>query len=297
MVQNCGFGAFCFPFITIGDEPKKIAETHQADGNWIRDILFRVELPNKTILVTDDGMIGILTTERSEALRFLNIVFATAIVENIHLPRLATDLDLFPIIVDNEKNQIKIATLKTTGRNVISVERDTPGQSHRVNLVDRQFIPINKAKEWIHASNHNFTRTEFVDDLLLLADGFSLFLDHSYQASFLFGWMLVETFLDRIWDNYVKTLDRKGDERDNLKNTRNWSAYHHIEVFSMNGRISNNLRETLVKLRKTRNEIIHARKPISREDAGECCLLALDIISNQIHGKDPFYGLPADRQL
>lgn len=285
-----GFGAFCVPFITISDTNTTLTPSKQIDGKWIRNVIFTIDFTNYSFLVTDDGFFGVIGLSKEESLKVLNTIFASSILELEFNAKVATSRDLLELDYNSSDKKIFIEHMNTTQRNVISFERDTPGVEHRINTIDRTKIAINTAKDWISSGNR-YVNTEFTDDLLLLAEGFTLLLDQAYRAAFLYSWMLIETFIDKLWQEYAKSLERSSDERKDLFSHRNWFIYHQIEVFSFLGKMSNNSRYMLTKLRKKRNEVIHAKKEISKDEAIKCFVVAKMILLNRSEQKEPFEGI------
>ena len=81
-----------------------------------------------------------------------------------------------------------------------------------------------------------------------------LFIIESYEGAYLYGWMLIENFLDQIWEEYIESLQRSKQDKQALKDHRSWITYHHIEMLSEIGKINPIVRNLLNKLRK--NEMI-----------------------------------------
>lgn len=284
-----GFGAFCVPFVTISDTTAVLKPTKQIDGKWIRDVVTISSFSDCKILVTDDGFFGVIGMSKLESLKMLNLIFANSLFTMDFLAKVASNLDLIEFEHNSEKT-LTMGHMKTTQRNVISFERDTSGASHRVNRINRTQIKIETTKQWVDGG-HDLSKTNFVNDVLLLAEGFTFVLDEQYRAAFLYCWMLIETFVDELWQDYAKSLERTSNEKKDLFSHRNWFVYHQIEVFSFIGKMNKSSRDILTTLRKKRNEVIHAKQEITEKEAIDCLVVAQKIIENRINGKEPFYNI------
>lgn len=104
--------------------------------------------------------------------------------------------------------------------------------------------------------------------------------------------MITETFLSKLWEEYVNSLKaRTSEERDSLTNHRSWTSHHHVEMFAVIGKINMTVRNLFNKLRKIRNDIVHKKRPVTRDEARGCLRVAIVIILNRLNSQDPFLNL------
>ena len=102
--------------------------------------------------------------------------------------------------------------------------------------------------------------------------------------------MIVETFLARLWDEYVDSLERTKNDKDALKDFRSWTSYHYIEMFSVLGKITGETRDILNSSRKKRNQVVHERREVDKQEAYDCLNMARKILRNRIETPDkPFF--------
>jgi hypothetical protein len=118
--------------------------------------------------------------------------------------------------------------------------------------------------------------------MILLFDGFTLYLKNAFIGSSLYAWILIETFLSKLWEDHVKSLERSREDKTSLRNFNLWTSYHYIEMFAIMDKIDTTSRNHLHNLRKKRNSIVHDRKEVNREDAFSCLSTASNILRNRV---------------
>jgi len=285
-----GHGVFCYPHITVHNT--SIELPYQAPTKEIRrKIKLNYELPSLQILVTDDGFFGVLSDESSTR-KFLEIVFATMLIyKNIPAEQFSVH-DMIQFKWEKGSDEIEIPQFLPTPRNHIAFERDVKETFFRLKKFKRTLVTEQDLRSILNTSYEYSKNYELSNELILLAQGWSLFSNDSLNATFLYGWMLIETLLDKMWRHYIATLQRTSDEKDDLKSHRNWSAYQQIEAMSFIGKMNDKTRKLLTYLRKKRNAIIHDMYQVTREESQNCLETAFRIIRNQLESRDPFYSVP-----
>jgi hypothetical protein len=129
-------------------------------------------------------------------------------------------------------------------------------------------------------------------DLILLFDGFTLYYKGAYTAAYLYGWMMIETFVGKIWDNYIESINRSRRDKHTLKDNNRWTTYHHVEMLSVVNKMDDRARDLLYKLRQKRNSIVHDRREVNESDARNCLFIADRIIRNRFNNPDtPFVNI------
>lgn len=110
--------------------------------------------------------------------------------------------------------------------------------------------------------------------------------------------MLIETFLGKIWEEYVNTLNRPNQEEKSLKDHRSWTTYHYIEVLSTVGIMQPKVRVLLHKLRKKRNQIVHEKGQVNQDESYWCIRAADSMIKNKRRRfRNPFQGIEHNHLL
>lgn len=288
-----GEGAFFYPFVTV-DNSSKVLTTPPSE--FERKIVVKHKVGDIDILVTDDGLIGIIGSERERAYRFLRIILATALYWNIQSQQPGIN-DYCKIRWEVGSDLLIIVSYKEPSlRNMISLQR---GQSMQlIQELDRTLVSPDELRKLVDRAYEFLTKPESGDDLLLLAEAWSLMYEGKYNASFLYSWMLIEAFIDRVWDKHVESLTGwSSDDKDELKKGRNWTAYNRTEVFAMLGFMDTESRKVINKLRKKRNDIVHDRESVNQDDLKDCVIAAGRILYNQVHRPDqPFFDIERKRR-
>ena len=102
----------------------------------------------------------------------------------------------------------------------------------------------------------------------------------------------METFLARLWDEYVDSLKRTSNDKEALRDFRSWTSYHYIEIFSVLGMIDDETRDILNSSRRKRNKVVHDRIEVSKQEAYDSLDVARKILRNRIETPDrPFFRI------
>ena len=254
-----------------------------------------VNVNGNTVVATDDGFIGIFHKSKKEALMILNTLFATiSLPWGIPGSLLAMhDLCLLTYYPKKWLLDIKLSTIQSE-RNMFSFMRDREGSYALWKVIERTAITTGQFRDnmvsfayTVLSKHHALNR-----DLVLLFEGYTLLSKDSLNGAYLYGWMMIETFLDELWGEYIDSLNYNREERDSLKHHDKWTSHHQIEVFSLLNRLDLNSRNLLNRLRKTRNKIIHDRYNVSVNQTDECLGTAYRILRNRVRNpRDPLSNI------
>ena len=280
-----GFGAFCYPTITVCDSTAELSKSPDIkDGKFRRVIVLIHELPKFKVLVSDDGFIAPLINDKEKAREFLHIVFASALLHGFAW-RQTFDADICNFSWEKDSMIIDIPSMRPTERNYIAFQRDNEVSLKTFKKFPRDLVKLDTMRFILNKSYEFSTNPQLSEDLVLLNEGWSLIYDEVFRAGFLYSWMLIESFLERAWYGYVDSLGISSDDKKNLKSHARWTAYHYIEVLFMLGKLTPETRKILHSYRKKRNDIIHDRIPVLKEEAVDCLQFALKIIINLLNVK------------
>ena len=281
-----GKGAFFFLFVTVGEK----ADIGSPPGQFLRNVVLSHKLEETELVVTDDGFIGFNSQDDSRVLELLNAIFATALTWNAPAQLAHSQRDLCSFVqVDSDRINIS-RWGGLSGRNTAAIERDINHSNWK--QYERFLITPDVLRQLIDRAGQYLGKPNLLKDLLLLAEGWSLQFEQSAKrAAYLYSWMVVETVLEQMWREYVSSLGRTGQDKENLENSRNWTTYHYIETFGMLGRITEQTRIRLNNLRKLRNAVAHDALEPDLQDVKNCMTLAKKMIVNRLDGKSPFDGV------
>lgn len=277
-----GVGAFFYPPIAVVRGSSTLGNI-QRYGK--RHVNVRVDV-NRTssFIATDDGFIGTLLLDEEKAFEVLNTLFAIMSLTWGIPGFVLTKDDLSTFTYSPKEWSLDIHIVKPqVERNMFSFMRD-----NEVTYPIWRFIPMRTAitsdqfrtmvfQGYLVLSRHQ----ELNRDLLLLFEGYTLLSKGALNGAYLYGWMMIETFLDELWGQYVDSLNRSKKEKKSLKHHDGWTSYNQIEVFSLLERIDPDSRVLLNRLRKTRNDIVHKRRNVSVDEANECLGSAFRILRNR----------------
>lgn len=180
-------------------------------------------------------------------------------------------------------------------RNRDALMRDDPrSNQHKAwSKPKRTQLRIDRCKEILDRAQDYMTNPELHNDLILVFQGFTLVLRGAFRAAFLYGWMIIETFLAKLWDDYVNSQKGKpGQGNAPLKNSSQLAINDIIINFTNAGTISRRLSNLFHKMRKKRNDIVHDRVSVDIDEAAGCLQVATLIIRNRLHNlQSPFLDI------
>jgi hypothetical protein len=262
-------------------------------GDMRREIRIKTEVHNiGRIMVTDDGFVC-LFVEDQKTIDFLNTLFASAnILWGIqgYVARLE-ELCNFEVVPDT--NYIKIVGYTEIERNILSLQRDGDDRAFEIwKNSHRRLITPSMMEQTINFADKVLSNKDLYMDLVLLFDGLTLKYRGAYTAAYLYSWMMIETFLGKIWNEYVDSMDRSRRDKASLKDHNRWTTYHHIEMLSAVSKMDDATRDLMHRLRQKRNSIIHERRQVSESDARDCLLVADKVLRNRFNDpKTPFLNI------
>jgi hypothetical protein len=316
-----GFGAFIFPErVTVSDRSPKLGDLKGPDpilsyknqeplyerrspaGKGIsvsttdvsrtREVVVEHKFPSgKEVIVSDDGFVGVFMP-KDEAVSFLNIIFATAFTWGIR-GELLQESDVCEFEWNTNSKLIRITSYDIMSeRNRDALMRDDPTSNQYVlwSQPDRLQLKIDHCKTILNRSEDYWTNPELHNDLILIFEGFTLILRGSFRAAFLYGWMIIEIFLGKLWDLYVNSQKGNNPSKGKtLKNSNKLDSKDIICGFATNGTISGTVSNLFHEMRKKRNKIIHARDSVNVDEAYGCVRVATLIILNRLRNpQSPF---------
>ena len=294
MVRRTGFGAFFHPPMFVRESSTDLLGI--TEGSNKRKIMCNFIFEDDfQVLVTDDGFVAPLTERKVIALDYLNVLFSVFITK-FHEARYVTieDLTLFAWDGPNDILEIDLQSSPTL-RNLFEIKRSNHGSFSDWQLIKRQEVDVHFMANMLSLVYDFYTNQDTKTNLLLIGESSSLYFDRHFSASFLSSWLVIESLLENQWYEYVTSLNRSKEELDALQNHNSWTVSNFIEVFSFLGKIDSDTRETLNKLRKIRNNIVHRttrkKNAVGTEEAHNCLSVAIDMVYNQLNQVNIFKDL------
>ncbi len=239
---------------------------------------------NSKIFISKDGLICHDLTDNIKSDEEALVILSHHINSFLGLLNLG-GLFYFPV---SEK---EITHIKREGNQIeqISGGGDEYSESTLNRAMQRYTIPINPMTEWIefpwvslkirkveelrnaydlgkHITNHtNFKK----DSQIIALEAYMNYTLHKWINALLLGWTFIEILIDECWKKEViKAIEvdefgRKG----RLKDNRTYTAAIKIEYLFSKSIFDKKLYNNLNKLRKVRNDFIHAGNFIMESDA------------------------------
>jgi hypothetical protein len=271
---------------------------HVMDDNSMRTRQMVVEYKNRSgtpVIISDDGFVVVLIKSREEALSFLNTIFATMVTYDVQ-GEAVQDSDLCGFQWDSNSGLIGIIEYDILSMRVrFSLTRDDPNSNQFSSWRNhpRQRLRIDRWKEILERAYDYTTKPDLHNDLILVYEGYTLLLGGAFKGAYLYGWMIIENFLSKLWETYVESLEgRSIKDKDALTNHNTWTNHHHIEMLSVAGKINKpTVRNLFNRMRKIRNDAMHNRKNISSDEAAGCLRASVVILLNRLNNQDPFLDL------
>jgi hypothetical protein len=193
-----------------------------------------------------------------------------------------------------ESQYIKITGYAFVERNILSFQRDIPDKAAFENWKNglRRLVRPSDMEQMIKFADHVLSNEDMQMDMVLLFDGFTLEYKGAYTAAYLYAWMMIETFLAKIWNEYVDRTNRSAKDKNTLKDHNRWTTYHHIEMHSAMNKMNDTTRDLMHRLRNKRNSIVHKRYEVNQDEAHQCLLVADKIVRNRFNNPSaPFVDI------
>jgi hypothetical protein len=323
LTPDC-FGTFIYPQpVTVTDGNSTVLEPSEPDPSQgrSRQVLERRELSNHErqfvmdddssrtrqmvveyknrsgtpVIISDDGFVGVFIKSRQEALSFLNTIFATMVTYGVQ-GEAVQDSDLCGFQWESNSGLIRITEYDILSMRVrFSLTRDDRNSNQFSSWENhpRTRLTPDRWKEILERAYDYTMKPDLHNDLILAYEGYTLLLAGAFKGAYLYGWMIIENFLSKLWETYVKSLEgRSSDENKTLTDNKSWTSYLDIEMLSIVGKIKiPKVRKLFNNMRKLRNEVVHNRKDISIEEARGCLRASVIILLNRLRNQDPFLDL------
>lgn len=282
-----GYGTYFYPPIWIDAIPK-LDFREKASGGLFRlheNELFSVPYKENMIVMKRGGFITVTESDKLKAKDFLNEIFATALIKGI------------PSYAVRETELDNVTVEENTGRMVgYASQMDSMRSTIRERLSDtsislfrfeREIVSQGKIREIIEESERITSKELDKNQLLDLLESYTHFHNAEYRQSFVFSWLILEREISRLWVEYLKNEEIKGERKRSLSNTASWTIHIIMETLTLVGIIDARFYLTLKKFRNKRNRVIHRGENVTLEDAEECHRIAFDLITrsqgNYVH--------------
>lgn len=294
---HIGNGSFFYPPIVVYEQEAE-KKLRKPTGFCIRKIVVNYVCDSDLrVLVTDDGCVCPIFKNYTKPFDFLNVLFATFTTKGyVAHHMIPSDFSAFSWNDGDDYVKVNNASILQSMRSQFERKRDGDNATFMEwELMDR--IPVHKSvmESLLGVAYRFYKNQESKEDVLLFGETFGLYFDEMYKASFLYSWMLIENFLERSWIEYVDSLSLKATENKILKEFVRQTSDNYIKMFTKLEMIDTKGCQALKKLRELRNQIIHYKQPINRDEAYEAMKISLEILYNRFNRVNPFKDIKLEK--
>jgi hypothetical protein len=221
---------------------------------------FNFEFIGRPITIDSNGFVGLQTTDKTAALKNLNIIFGTAVLNGI---------DCFKA---NESDVEEIRFESTSSKMVFLSElhyfspRGYLSGKGIINVSELRDIPVEKIQEILRRAELIISH-DVSADFLLWFEAYDHFRNEEDDQSFVLNWIVIERHLYRL----LTELARNGRIDENKREKLDGLGVKFLLLFLRVAEcIDENDYSILAKLNLNRNKLVHKGIPVSRGVAKNC---------------------------
>jgi hypothetical protein len=220
-----------------------------------------------------NGFLAIGEPDRVRATRFLNEIMAVTLLSGE--PRLAF-----------KEQELGFAEINAQTKEIESW--GSPGVSVRAPLFEERWRPtitggsprgtigLEEFRKWMARAQEICQDPDLSESLVFLLEAHTHLQNSSYLESLVLSWVVIEKHLFRVWEKYLKAERFPRDRRDKLSD--GFSVDSIIEVMNITGHLSLEDYQTLMPIKKIRNEIVHEGRDVTKEEAERSMTAALKTV-------------------
>ncbi len=276
-----GYGTFFYPPVWIGDIPERtfIQKVNRMQFPFPSK-LFDLTFNGMKVIVNSDGFIGIENESKEQATEILNTIFGMSVLYDetcfaVREHELA-DINIDPNSLAITSTSIIISSQRT--RMLLEESFSSPFMSHR-----RNNIVEDKIKEIIRKTEKINTNKDLTEQLIFLLEGYTHFKNSEFSQSFIINWLIIEKYLFKLWEEFIKEKRISGERKNKLlKNTNQWGADVVLETLNLNDKIDDNNYNLLNELKGKRNGFVHRRLFIDKPTSKILLDLCFKIVRNNV---------------
>ncbi len=277
-----GFGVYLYPPVWVDEVPK--IPFNQRIWSEIA-ILFGQKAVETTyngnvLIITKDGFIAVGIDDKYEALKELNTIMASALINEIPATSIK-EFELGEVTIDVQTKAITSSLIRLSSlRNIFGssiAQLLIHRESHRGIISSKTLLSIIKIAEKISKDDELRVLS------LILLEAYTHLINMEYSAAFLLSWYIIEHDLMVKWDKMLNNRGITGERKRKLRSHLLYkTADRVIEILNLLSKIPDDDYSELMKLKDIRNDIIHNGKTPSKKDAEKCFDSAIDIIKRLI---------------
>ncbi|AIF69452.1 hypothetical protein PAP_05205 [Palaeococcus pacificus DY20341] len=276
-----GYGTYVYPPVWVGEAPEfSFVQKVMGNNFFIPKIVLKTKFNNKPLIIRSDGFVGIVHENKEDVLKWINVIFGTALLLDkfscyfVRESEIAS-IEVNPTTMEIAGMRIPLTTLRT-------YQVDPIVSKHVFHLKREKVIPKEDIKEAIKIAELISKNKELADEIIFLLSGFTHYQEHEYQQAFIATWIVIEKYLSQLWENFIRRRNLSKRRREKLTNSLLWRTDHILETLNLTGKLDEDVYRLLMDLKSKRNKFIHEGKPIKKEDAGKVLSFAILILREEI---------------
>lgn len=281
MPDLVGYGTYYYPPIWVNKIPERtLRQTiwgYFPSPNKIFDTSFN----GIKIIVDSDGFIGIITENKKQTIRILNMIFGLSFISGINCVA-ANESEVAEIKIDPNSLEIHSKLMKSSSLQTQRWDLVVPFGPSTVNYYHRKIINEDVIKDSINKAEKISNYEDLTSQLIFLLEGHTYNANSEYSQSFIINWIIVEKYLSNLWNDLLekKVVSRKRKKK--LTEGIFWGIDTILETLNLGGNIDKNTYDLLMQLKKKRNKFVHEGIPIDQLSSEKLLNFCSDIVKDNL---------------
>jgi hypothetical protein len=250
------FGYLWMPPITISDSIASFSTTYVIDRVY-KGIRMLVDDLGYFWLVISDKPWDYPKDKQNQAIGILNEIMAVANLHGFKATSVTLDSLNYGLFDQKTEDIVSQMWAFTTGRGglisrILSHSKlefhSNPRKIQEISKSDLESIIMNSEKMTINTIMRSY--------LMVFLDSCTHYYNEEYVPSFLLGWMLIEKYVDEVWESFLTDSSISKKRREKLTGPF-WTADDKIESLNLMEKIKTERYKKIMKFKQTRNKILH----------------------------------------
>lgn len=288
-----GFATYFYPPVWIGELPSQTLRERLTGASLSPAVssnkAFAGEYKKAKVVVNNDGLLAIGIEDKERALYAFNEIMVAALLLGVRTLAVR-EAELGEAEIDPEK-----LTIAGHSMPIISLRTKLAEEYMRLYPssipFERQVISPDGIAKIVRIAEELTADPTSSTVLLMLLEGYTHFQNGEYTQSVIMTWVVIERWLDSLWQDFIKHKGIAGKRKQKLVESIFWTADVILETLNLAGKLQNDVFEKIVGLKRIRNNILHDGIRATKEEAEGCMnlasrLLAGDVVSANQSSKD-----------
>jgi len=274
-----GLCSIMYPPIWIGEMPKPTFRQKASSFIVQNKIAFDGKYGEKVLVIYNDGFLFVSEPDRAKATRTLNELMATML---LHGKRAFAfrEQELGKASIDPESKEFR--SYEPPGSPLrLALSGEKLGPHLVVPEIRRESVKPEQVASWIGKAEEMKRDPALAEFAVFLLESRTHLQGSEFMESFVFSWLIIEKQLYRLWARYLARQALPKRRREKLTDSSRWTVDSVIESLNLVGEVSNEQYESLSRMRKTRNDIIHEGERVNRDQAVECIRVAHSMLKQE----------------